>query len=90
MTKAYSHLSLSAHAHHSVEKSYTLRRAAHPPHRMTIPIPVRLPLDLVAWLDEQAKSQSEPRSTVIRQLLRDQMERQQRAERRRRTASAAR
>lgn len=50
---------------------------------MPIPIPVRLPVDLVAWLDGQAKSKAETRSTVIRQLLRDQMERHQRAERRR-------
>lgn len=50
---------------------------------MRTPIPVRLPADLVAWLDQLAKTQAETRSTVIRQLLREQMERQQRAERRR-------
>lgn len=50
---------------------------------MTRPVPVRLPLDLLAWLDQQAQASAEPRSTVIRQLLREQMERQQRAERRR-------
>lgn len=45
---------------------------------MTAPIPVRLPRDLVAWLDEQAEAKSEPRSTIIRLLLRDAMERHQR------------
>lgn len=56
---------------------------------MPTPIPVRLPDDLVAWIDQQAKTQAEARSTVIRQLLRAEMERQQRAERRR-TVSASR
>lgn len=50
---------------------------------MRTPIPVRLPSDVVAWLDQQARSQSESRSTVIRQLLREQMERQQRSRARR-------
>jgi Arc/MetJ-type ribon-helix-helix transcriptional regulator len=42
------------------------------------PIPVRLPPDLITWLD-QAR-QSEPRSTVIRQILRDEQRRRERAE----------
>lgn len=57
-------------------------------HRMTRPVPVRLPLDLLAWLDQQAQASAEPRSTVIRQLLREQMERQQRAERRRHVSAS--
>lgn len=44
-----------------------------------IPIPVRLPHDVVAWLDQLAEQQSEPRSVVIRHLLRSAMERQQRS-----------
>lgn len=50
---------------------------------MRTPIPVRLPRDLVAWLDQQARDTAEPRSTVIRQLLRAAMERHQRQARRR-------
>jgi hypothetical protein len=42
------------------------------------PIPVRLPPDLIHWLD-QARD-SEPRSTVIRQILRDEKRRQERAQ----------
>jgi metal-responsive CopG/Arc/MetJ family transcriptional regulator len=42
------------------------------------PIPVRLPADLIYWLD-QARD-SEPRSTVIRQILRDEKRRQERAQ----------
>jgi hypothetical protein len=42
------------------------------------PVLVRLPPDLITWLD-QAR-QSEPRSTVIRQILRDEKRRQDRAE----------
>ena len=49
---------------------------------MRIPIPVRLPQDVVAWIDRQAAAQSEPRSVVIRQLLRAEMERDQRRTRR--------
>lgn len=49
---------------------------------MPTPIPVRLPDDLVAWIDHQAKTQAEARSTVIRQLLRAEMERQQRSQKR--------
>lgn len=40
-------------------------------------IPVRLPPDLITWLD-QAR-QSEFRSTVIRQILRDEQRRRERA-----------
>lgn len=57
---------------------------------MNRPVPVRLPHDILAWLDQQAQASAEPRSTVIRQLLREQMERHQRAERRRCSASASR
>lgn len=42
------------------------------------PIPVRLPADLIHWLD-QARD-SEPRSSVIRQILRDEKRRRERAE----------
>lgn len=56
---------------------------------MRTPIPVRLPSDIVAWLDQQARSQSESRSTVIRQLLREQMERQQRSRKRLATQAQA-
>jgi metal-responsive CopG/Arc/MetJ family transcriptional regulator len=42
------------------------------------PIPVRLPTDLIHWLD-QARDH-EPRSTVIRQILRDEKRRQERAQ----------
>lgn len=49
---------------------------------MRIPIPVRLPQDVVAWIDQIATAQSEPRSVVIRRLLRDEMERQQRSRKR--------
>jgi metal-responsive CopG/Arc/MetJ family transcriptional regulator len=42
------------------------------------PIPVRLPPDLIHWLD-QARD-SEPRSTLIRQILRDEKRRQERAQ----------
>jgi len=42
------------------------------------PIPVRLPADLIHWLD-QARD-SEPRSTLIRQILRDEKRRQERAQ----------
>jgi metal-responsive CopG/Arc/MetJ family transcriptional regulator len=48
---------------------------------MPSPIPVRLPRDLVAWLDQQARETAEPRSTVIRQLLRAAMERDRRRQR---------
>lgn len=47
-----------------------------------IPVPVRLPHDIVAWLDQLAEQQSEPRSVVIRHLLRAEMERQQRSRKR--------
>ena len=49
--------------------------ASHP---LRTPIPVRLPQDVIAWLDQLATAQSETRSVVIRQLLRAEMERQQR------------
>jgi len=42
------------------------------------PIPVRLPPDLIHGLD-QARD-SEPRSTVIRQIRRDEKRRQERAQ----------
>jgi metal-responsive CopG/Arc/MetJ family transcriptional regulator len=42
------------------------------------PIPVRLPPDLIHWLDQARES--EPRSTVIRQILRDEKRRQERAQ----------
>lgn len=45
---------------------------------MPSPIPVRLPTDLVAWLDQQARDSAETRSTVVRGLLREAMTRQQR------------
>lgn len=65
---------------------YTAEAEHLPPLR--IPIPVRLPHDVVAWLDQQAESQSEPRSVVIRRLLRDAMERSKKQERRKRLAKA--
>jgi metal-responsive CopG/Arc/MetJ family transcriptional regulator len=42
------------------------------------PVLVRLPPDLITWLD-QARD-SEPRSTVIRQILRDEKRRRERAQ----------
>ena len=42
------------------------------------PIPVRLPPDLIRWLDQTRES--EPRSTLIRQILRDEKRRQERAD----------
>jgi hypothetical protein len=42
------------------------------------PIPVRLPPDLIHWLDQTRES--EPRSTLIRQILRDEKRRQERAD----------
>ena len=42
------------------------------------PIPVRLPPDLITWLDQTRDS--EPRSTLIRQILRDEQRRRVRAE----------
>jgi len=42
------------------------------------PVPVRLPADLIHWLDQARES--EPRSTLIRQILRDEQRRQQRAQ----------
>jgi predicted transcriptional regulator len=50
---------------------------------MRIPIPVRLPRDVVDWIDRQATAADEPRSVIVRRLLRDAMERQQRQTRRR-------
>lgn len=49
---------------------------------MRTSIPVRLPDELIAWIDEQAKATGEPRSVVLRQLLREQMHRQQRSRKR--------
>ena len=42
------------------------------------PVPVRLPADVLRWLDQKAAASAEPRSTVIRTLLRDAMERDRR------------
>lgn len=42
------------------------------------PVPVRLPGDLLQWLDQSRES--EPRSVVIRRILRDEQRRRQRAE----------
>ena len=42
------------------------------------PVPVRLPTDLLHWLD-QARD-SEPRSTLIREILRQEQRRRQKAE----------
>jgi hypothetical protein len=58
----------------------TVRRPRSPPLRT--PVPVRLPQDVLAWLDRLAADQAEPRSVVIRQLLRAEMQRQQRSRRR--------
>lgn len=50
---------------------------------MPTPIPVRLPPDLIAWLEQRSEALSEPRSVIIRNALRREMERQKRAARRR-------
>ena len=42
---------------------------------MRIPIPVRLPRDVVDWVDRQATAADEPRSVILRRILRDAMER---------------
>jgi predicted transcriptional regulator len=49
---------------------------------MRIPIPVRLPPDIVEWIDAIATEQGEPRSVILRQLLRAEMQRQRRSRRR--------
>jgi len=48
---------------------------------MRIPVPVRLPRDVVDWIDRQATAADEPRSVVVRRLLRDAMERDRRQSR---------
>ncbi len=63
-----------------VSRPATVPMLRSPPLRT--PVPVRLPQDLLAWLDRLAADQAEPRSTVIRQLLRAEMQRQQRSRRR--------
>lgn len=45
---------------------------------MRIPIPVRLPRDVVDWVDRQATAADEPRSVILRRILRDAMERDRR------------
>jgi len=52
--------------------------AAQAPPTPMRPVPVRLPADLIHWLDQARES--EPRSTLIRQILRDEQRRQQRAQ----------
>lgn len=49
---------------------------------MRIPIPVRLPRDVVDWIDRQATDDDEPRSVILRRVLRDAMERDRRSCRR--------
>lgn len=56
---------------------------------MPTPIPVRLPPDLIAWLQQRSEALSEPRSVIIRNALRREMERQQRAARRKAQAHSA-
>lgn len=46
-----------------------------------IPIPVRLPRDVVDWIDRQATAADEPRSVILRRVLRDAMERDRRRQR---------
>lgn len=47
------------------------------------PVPVRLPADVLHWLDQKAAAAAEARATVIRDLLRQAMERDRRQSRRR-------
>lgn len=42
------------------------------------PVPVRLPADVLHWLDQKAADKAEARATVIRDLLRQAMERDRR------------
>ena len=42
------------------------------------PVPVRLPADVLLWLDQKAADKAEARATVIRDLLRQAMERDRR------------
>ena len=42
------------------------------------PVPVRLPTDLLHWLDQARES--EPRSTLIREILRQEQRRRQKAQ----------
>jgi metal-responsive CopG/Arc/MetJ family transcriptional regulator len=46
------------------------------------PVPVRLPADVLHWLDQKAADKAEARATVIRDLLRQAMERDRRLSRR--------
>jgi len=41
----------------------------------TSPVPIRLPMDVIAWLDQVAVQSGESRSTIARLLLRREMER---------------